>query len=847
MIPTVAAAVHANTDAETATAAMQPRLRDAVAFLTALAVPGECREIRCLGAGGYDKRIDAGWSCNPQMLAKMAVYHDVTLKPRGSYVTFNACDPALQARASDRIKQWQRDLTQDQHIWHRCWLLIDIDPVRPSGIMATDAERDAAVVVAEDVRDWLMSSHGWGEPIEVDSGNGGYLLFPIDLPNDDEFRELVSQTLKAIAQHCDTPQAEIDTTVSNASRIMRIPGTTNRKGDDARAIGRPWRVASLLYVPDYLQQGWAEPVPVERLRAVADLVVDQHRGPAVSEAVSQADARGGPASMSVMERARKYLATIPPAVSGQGGHSQTLLAAEHMARGFVLSDEDAFMLLAEWNQGSQPPWSDGELRHKISEARTKGTTVAIGQHLRNDRPKQQAEIEVAWTSLFAAEGRTDIANARRFVRDHGDKVRYCHPWSKWLLWDGTRWHIDDSCAATRLAKTTADSVWIAALECMSDEVIGFAKRTSGHGALAAMLKLAAADLPVSVSDLDANPWLLNCPNGTVDLRTGQLHEHRREDSVTKLCPTEFDPSATCPHFERFLLSVFDENQEAIDFLRRFVGYCLTGDVREQILAVFHGAGSNGKSTLLKAIENTMGTDFAVAAPPSLLMEKKTDAHPTELAGLFGKRLVIAQETNAGARLAEATVKQLTGGDTITARRMREDFWQFDPTHKVILVTNHRPGIAGTDHAIWRRLVLIPFNRRFWNPQKAESGPPELQQDKTLPQKLAAERQGILAWAVRGCTEWQRDGLQIPECVRAATAEYRSEQDTLGRFVKACCLCQPAARVKFSALYEALTQWANDGGEGVPSKRFAGAWLKDNGYQQHTNNGRWYLGIGLKTE
>ena len=163
---------------------------------------------------------------------------------------------------------------------------------------------------------------------------------------------------------------------------------------------------------------------------------------------------------------------------------------------------------------------------------------------------------------------------------------------------------------------------------------------------------------------------------------------------------------------------------------------MTGDVSEQVLAVFYGVGSNGKSTLLNALQTTLGTDFTSAAPPSLLMEKKSEAHPTELAGLFGKRLIVAQETNAGARLAEATVKILTGGDNISARRMREDFWTFAPTHKFVLVTNHRPRILGNDHAIWRRLVLVPFARKFWNPDKSETGPDELKQDKTLAVKLS---------------------------------------------------------------------------------------------------------------
>jgi putative DNA primase/helicase len=452
-----------------------------------------------------------------------------------------------------------------------------------------------------------------------------------------------------------------------------------------------------------------------------------------------------------------------------------------------------------------------------------------------------------WTSLKTDQGRTDRANSRRLLAAHGDKIRYCHPWGKWLVWDGTRWRIDDDGAVMRLAMSVADSVWMDAKGCLTKEVADFAVKTSGRGSLKAMLELAAADVPVSVADLDANPWLLNCTNGTVDLRTGKLAAHRPEDNLTKICPTRFNPEAQSYHWDKFLDGVFGGDDLIIQFVQRLAGYCATGDVSEQILAVFFGTGSNGKSTLLNAVQNTLGTDYTAAAPPALLMEKKTETHPTELAGLFGKRFVIAQETNQGARLAESTVKQLTGGDMISARRMREDFWTFAPTHKLGICTNNRPRVRGSDHGIWRRLVLIPFERRFWNPAKGETGPDDLRQDKDLPARLAAEAEGILSWMVRGCLDWQRGGLRIPDSVRAATEEYRTEQDVLGRFVAECCLFGQVYRVKFSDLYTRLENWCKDSGDNLPSKTFVGEWLKNAGYQDRHSGCRWYLEIGLKNE
>lgn len=461
-------------------------------------------------------------------------------------------------------------------------------------------------------------------------------------------------------------------------------------------------------------------------------------------------------------------------------------------------------------------------------------------------PEEPPQSGDDWTAINKSQGRTDRANSRRFLAAYGDRVRYVFPWGKWLVWVGTHWDIDAGGAVLRLAMAIADQVWMDAKEFLTKEVVDFAVSTSGHGKLAAMLKLAAADVATSPEDLDAHPYLLNCPNGTVDLRTGELRPHRREDLITKLCPTVFNPNATSYIYDRFLEGIFVE-QPVIDFVQRFSGYAITGDVSEQVMVICYGGGSNGKSTLLDTWNDVIGGDYSGPAPPSLLIEKKTEAHPTELADLFGKRLIVAQETAQGARLAESLVKQLTGGDKISARRMREDFWAFPPTHKLTLCTNHRPRVKGTDHAIWRRLVLLPFNQKFWNPDKGEEGPPELRQDKALPDKLRTEAPGILAWMVRGCLEWHRSGLKIPDSIRIATAKYRSDSDTIGRFVDDCCLKNDAVRVKFSDLYSALESWCEECGDTMPSRKYVGEWLGDQGFTDKTSNGRWYLGLALKAE
>lgn len=463
-----------------------------------------------------------------------------------------------------------------------------------------------------------------------------------------------------------------------------------------------------------------------------------------------------------------------------------------------------------------------------------------------ERNTLHSEESGDWTNITLEKGRTDVANARRFLNRFRDQVRFVFPWQKWLTWTGTHWQIDNSGAVIRLAMAVADSVWHDARASLTKDVVNFAVSTSGAGRLAAMLKLAAAEVSLSIEELDANPWFLNCLNGTVDLRTGELRPHRREDNLTKLTATKYDPNADSHSWDSFLEGVFDQ-QSTIDFVQRLAGYSITGDVSEQILPIAWGVGSNGKTTFLTALQDAIGPAYTMAAPASLLTVRKKVAHPTELADLFGMRLVVASETEDGGRLAESLVKSLTGGDKIRTRRMREDFWQFSPTHKLILCTNHKPKVRGTDHGIWRRLVLIPFTQKFWNPDKGEAGPDELRQDKELPTKLKAEAEGILAWAVRGCLDWHRDGLRIPESVRAATAEYRTENDTLGRFVEVCCNTGHGHRVKFSTLFEVLEKWCEDTGDDLPNRKFVGTWLKENEYEDKNSNGRWYHGIALKVE
>ncbi len=371
-----------------------------------------------------------------------------------------------------------------------------------------------------------------------------------------------------------------------------------------------------------------------------------------------------------------------------------------------------------------------------------------------------------------------------------------------------------------------------------------------------MIKLARSEPPVPILHdcLDADPWLFNCDNGTLDLRTGKLRSHQREDYITKLCTVPYRSDADCPLWENTLAKIFNQSAEVVNYVQRVCGYCLTGIVSEQMLLLCWGVGSNGKSLFFEVLRGVMGEDYAATGARELLMSDHHERHPTYLADLFGRRLVTLSETREGGKINEALIKQLTGGDGIKARRMKEDLWEFRPSHKFMIGTNHRPEVRGGDHGIWRRLRLLPFNVKFWDADKGETGPPELKADKGLKDKLLAESPGILAWMVRGCMEWRRGGLREPNEVQVATSTYRNEEDIVGRFLKERCdVGEKKYHVKAGDLYTAFLAWWKESGEQDRplSQRKFGEELtnteRSRGIERRTSNGTMYDGVRLHEE
>jgi putative DNA primase/helicase len=315
-------------------------------------------------------------------------------------------------------------------------------------------------------------------------------------------------------------------------------------------------------------------------------------------------------------------------------------------------------------------------------------------------------------------------------------------------------------------------------------------------------------------DFDKDSFLFNVMNGTVDLRTGEIHKHRPIDLISRRAPVSYDAVAEAPRFEQFVVEIMDGDVDRATFLQRWFGYCATGDTSEQKMVLHIGPGANGKSTLLDAMGGVFG-EYAGTAPPGLLTAPTSDRHPTEIADLAGRRLVTAHESDEGSQLREALLKQATGSDKLKARFMGQDFFEFDPTHKLQLLTNHKPTVRGQDYALWRRLLLIWYKVSFGSAADVASGAARFLRDNTLSTKLAAERSGILNWVVKGAVAWYKDGLNPPESVIEASAAYRAEQDRLLQFVADCCIIDRDAFAPltgmFGGLYNAYTRWCKESG------------------------------------
>jgi putative DNA primase/helicase len=427
---------------------------------------------------------------------------------------------------------------------------------------------------------------------------------------------------------------------------------------------------------------------------------------------------------------------------------------------------------------------------------------------------------------------TDTGNAARLVARHGAKLLYVDAWRRWLVFDGKRFCGDEHGAIYELAKETAEAIFVEAAAASSSEaqqrLAKWALASQSAHRVEAMVRLAKSDPEVAVTpgQLDAHPELFNVDNGTVDLRTGELRAHSRADRLTMLAPVAYRPDAQAPTFARFLATVTGDNPALGAFLQRAVGYSMFGTASERVLFILHGGGQNGKTVFVETIRSLFG-DYARRTPTETLLRSRYGGENRGVARLKGARFVSASEAEEGQHLAAGLVKELTGGDTVTARFLYGEQFEFRPEFTLWLATNHRPLVSGDDQAIWDRIRLVPFAVHIADEQR----------DPGLTDKLRAELEGILAWAVEGCLAWQRQGLALPEAVEAATGAYHQEMDTFADFLEARCVTAADASATAAELYGAYTAWCNATGEhAVTQKRF-GERLHDREFTKQKHAGR----------
>lgn len=441
---------------------------------------------------------------------------------------------------------------------------------------------------------------------------------------------------------------------------------------------------------------------------------------------------------------------------------------------------------------------------------------------------------------------TEVGAAERLADRYGDKLRYCHDWGRWLLWDGSRWDTDKT--------NRVQSMAVQVLRAIPEEAAGlddkarklyavFSLGMEKNSGVTNLLKQAERLLPVLSGSLDADLWKLNCMNGTLDLTTGKLFPHDPAALHTKQVPVQFDPKAKCPQYEFFLRTALCHNEELFEFVRQYTGITLTGSIAEQCFAVLFGQGDNGKSVQLNILRALMG-DYGKTAPPNVFLEKQHgDGIPNDLADLQGARFVVDIETKEKVYFNEQRIKAVTGGEPIKARFLNKEFFEYTPQLKLWIASNHKPNISGMDAGIWRRIRIIPFDAVI----------PKEQKIKDLDKIIAREElPGILNWALQGCLDWQKAGaLFTPQAVMLATESYKQEMDILGQFIEECCEQGEGNSVMKAELYQAYRSWAISSGHKYPltATTFSSKMKDRNCFGEHKHrdmNGRFsWQGIKLK--
>ena len=434
---------------------------------------------------------------------------------------------------------------------------------------------------------------------------------------------------------------------------------------------------------------------------------------------------------------------------------------------------------------------------------------------------------------------TEMGNAERIVAEYGHVIRFVNG-AGWFTWDGKRWKEDKSRKVERITSKTLRKL----LKSEDEREVKWGKQCEKRAIRMNSIKDMIPLVPAQREEFDTHPYLMNVENGVIDLKTGELLLHDRDLMLTKLTNIEYKKGADCPNWKSFLESIFKDEKgetdfELIDFIQKSIGYSLTSDISEQVMFFLYGGGRNGKSTFINTVKSLLG-DYAKQTNSETFIKKKNDnGASNDIARLAGARFVSAVESEEGQQLSEGLVKQITGGEPITARFLRQEFFEFQPEFKVFFTTNHKPIIKGIDEGIWRRVRMIPFTVTI----------PKESIDRKLPEKLSMEISGILNWAIEGCLKWQKEGLGEPKSIKEATNSYKEEMDIIEPFIVDMCFLNPLAKIEAKELYAAYSRWCDSEGEIALKNRTFYRLLENKSiHKKRGAKGKTYLyGVGLQKE
>lgn len=762
------------------------------------------------------KGIMSGYFDDLEKLARIADRHD---GKGNSYIVLNPVDPEVKARSYNKLRPYAKVTTSDKEIPHRFYILIDFDPARPSDISSTDEEHKMARRLAKQVWGVLQSDFGFPDMFRADSGNGAHILVPCDFPNSPEITDLVRNFLLAIQSLFQTDEVKIDTAVYNAARLIRLYGTLNMKGDDLSE--RPHRYSRLLHVPE-------KRIPVSR-EAMEKVIAEIGIGKAVNRSPRAGD-NGRFDLKAFIDRHGISVSEVEETGEGIKYHlAECPFNPEHKGKdsGLIQFNNGAVGFHCFHDSCSDKNWQDVRMLYEGVDA----------------------ELE----SQCAACEKSDMGNGYRLILRHGHMLRYVAATDTWYIWDGRYWKPDVVKEALDIAGKTAELIKDTEAATIPpdeneegeldwsqrDAHIGFGIRSEDVGKRECMLKSARSDerIRCKPQDWDRNPWLLTVANGTIELGNGALlRPHDPQDMITKLIDIPYDPEAECPLWLSYLKRVLPDKAER-RFLRKYVGYCLTGITSAHCFLFLYGLGHNGKTVFMKMVQALLSS-YHFHADRNVVTETKSQRDNYALAELVGMRLVTIGEAGGEDVLDEATIKNMTGNGKIACRPSYGRPYSYEPEFKIIWCGNHKPRIVGTDTGIWRRPKILHFSQTI----------PESERDPELPDKLLEELPGILAWAVRGCLAWQEEGLREPESMKLALLEYRSEMDTFQQFVDEHLTItgDDADTVPAQYLYDQYKYWCDRTGHEADSITKFARRMRDKGFKKaHTKSGNVWISVEIK--